>query len=264
VILLLCLSIFISCQKTQEDIDREAIEQDNIYEEHECRFEMDDGQYLTLNHMKKKRAPDYMFKKTSETGLYTYYFNFCAPTIMTCNGEEDALAMQKIGDDCTAVLARGTYDYITYIDSDRPNKGVKLVYDGGDPCEYGNRRVEHVLKCDKNIDFEIEEVEETSTCVYTATWRTKSTCNFASTRQDMYSWEGQYTEESESVTVNRDQSLWDSGIIRFIFFLLLIFLAVNIYLFYQNIKRDPYRNYSRAIPFRDRYRQVYRFIQSKF
>lgn len=156
-------------------MEKEYIEAENIYDEQECRFEMDDGQFLTLNHMIKKRAPDYVFKKTKATGLYTYYFNFCSPTLMTCNGEEDALAIQKIGDDCTAVLARGAYDYIAYLDSDRPKKGVKLVYDGGDPCDIGNRRVEHILKCDEDIDFEIEDVEEIETCVYQATWRTKAT-----------------------------------------------------------------------------------------
>ena len=82
-------------QKTQEDLDKEYIEAENIYDEQECRFEMDDGQFLTLNHMIKKRAPDYIFKKTKATGLYTYYFNFCSPTIMTCNGEEDALAIAR-------------------------------------------------------------------------------------------------------------------------------------------------------------------------
>ena len=52
------------------------MEKQTISHERECRFEMNDGQHLTLNHLIKKRAPDYIFKKTDETGLYTYYFNF--------------------------------------------------------------------------------------------------------------------------------------------------------------------------------------------
>ena len=228
---------------------------------------MNDGQFLTLNHMIKKRAPDYMFRQTKETGLYTYYFNFCSPTIMTCNGQEDALAIQKIGDECVAVLARGAFSRISYLDENVPHKGVQLVYEGGDPCDYGNRRVEHVLKCDENIDFEIEDVQETQTCVYTATWRTKHTCKLAQVRQDLYKYEDDYVKSQTSVgTVvhNRKRSIWTKKFVRVIFFCVVLFLIINIYLFYQNLKRDPYRNYSRAIPFRDRYRQAYRFVRNKF
>lgn len=146
ILVLLILASLVIGQKTEQDKSRESLESENIKAEKECRFEMNDGQYLSLYHMKKKRAPDYIFKNEQETGLYTYYFNFCSPTIMTCNGEEDALAIQKIGDDCIGVLARGAAYNVDYIDENKPNKGVKLVYDGGDACDLGNRRVEHILK----------------------------------------------------------------------------------------------------------------------
>ena len=146
IVVLLILAFLVTAQKTDEDKSKETIEKENIKAEKDCRFEMNDGQFLSLYHMKKKRAPDYIFKNEEETGLYTYYFNFCSPTIMTCNGEEDALAIQKVGDDCVGVLARGSAYKVDYLDEDQPNKGVKIVYDGGDACELGNRRVEHILK----------------------------------------------------------------------------------------------------------------------
>ena len=94
---------------------------------------------------------------------------------MTCNGEEDAMAIQKIEDDCISVLARGKASYIEYIDENSPRKGVILTFDGGDTCDYSNRKVRHVLKCDSEINYEIEDVEESEPCIYTVTWRTKYT-----------------------------------------------------------------------------------------
>ena len=150
-------------QETEEDKMQDKIEKNNIISEKECRFVMSDGQHLTLNSMIKKRAPDYIFRKYHDKSRYTYYFNFCAPTIMTCNGEEDAMAIQKIEDDWISILARGKASYIEYIDETSPRKGVVLTFDGGDTCEYGNRKVKHVLKWDDEINYEIEGIEETET-----------------------------------------------------------------------------------------------------
>lgn len=136
---------------------------------------MSDGQHLTLNPLRRKRAPDYLYKSSKSDGVYTYHFNLCAPAIMTCNGEEDAIALQRIGDDCQAILARGGPTEARYIQQDNPKKGVILRYDGGDACLANNRRVEFVLKCDHNVEFETEDVEETETCLYTFTIRTKYT-----------------------------------------------------------------------------------------
>lgn len=41
--------------------------------------------------MAKNAPPDYMF--TDDRG-YTYFFNVCRNAIMTCNGRDDAVAMQ--------------------------------------------------------------------------------------------------------------------------------------------------------------------------
>lgn len=132
-------------------------------------------------------------------------------------------------------------------------------------CEYGNRRIEHVLKCDPDIDFEIEDVKERETCVYEVMWRTKHTCKLSKYRKDLYKYEDDYAKsQSNSYIVKRHNSMWSNKAIRVIFFIVIAFLLINLYLFYQNLKRDPYRNYSRAIPFRDRYRQVYRFVRTKF
>ena len=82
---------------------------------------------------------------------------------MTCNGEEDAIAIQKVGDECTAVLAKGGNIEHSYIDENSPKSGIKLRFGNGEAC-YGNEReVEFILKCDPNIDFETERVEETDT-----------------------------------------------------------------------------------------------------
>ena len=247
-------------QKTEYDESKEEIEAETIGREKECRFEMDDGQHLSLYHLRKKRAPDYTFRDSRETGLYKYFFNFWSPTVMTWNGEEDALAIQKIDDDCIGVLARGAYSSITYLDPNKPKKGVKLVFDGGDPCELGNRRVEHILKWDENIHHEIESVEETEACTYTVTSRTKYTCKFAENRQDLSGWEDDWYSP-ESVTESRGWSLWDSGFVRFIFFIILVFAIVNIYLFYKNQRRDPFRNYSSVQPIKEKFKHFLRLLK---
>ena len=224
---------------------------------------MSDGQYLTLNSMIKKRAPDYTFRKYHDKSRYTYYFNFCSPTIMTCNGEEDAMAIQMIEGDCISVLARGKASYVEYIDETSPRKGVVVTFDGGDSCEYGYRKVKHILKWDKEIGYEIEDIDESDSCTYTVTWRTKYTCNFSAKSKDLYIRERE-EQEIQTIFINRNKSLWDNTIVKVVFFSIIAFLLLNCCLFYQNLKRDPYRNYSRAIPFRDQYKQVYRMVRSKF
>lgn len=260
VIILLALLCLTLSQKTSTDEVMEEMEKETISREKEWRFEMDDGQFLSLYHLRKKRAPDFVFKDSRETGLYSYFFNFWSPTIMTWNGEEDALAIQKVDGDCVAVLARGSYSSISYLDPNKPNRGVKLTYDGGDPCELGNRRVEHILKWDNNIHHEIESVEETEACTYTVTSRTKYTCKLAETRQDLSSWEDGWASP-ESVTERRGWSLWNSGIVKLIFFAALVFVIVNIYLFYKNQGRDPFRNYSSVQPIKEKFRSFFRFLR---
>ncbi len=259
-IILLTLLSSTFTQKTSTDELAEELEGATADREKECRFEMDDGQHLSLYHLRKKRAPDYVFKHSKETGLYTYHFNFCSPTIMTWNGHEDALGIQKIDGDCVATLARGGYSSISYLDPGKPNKGVKLVYDGGDACELGNRRVEHILKWDDNIHHEIESVEETETCTYTVTARTKYTCKLAATRQDLSSWEDNWTTP-DSVTERRGWSLWNSGIVKLIFCIALVFVVVNVYLFYKNQGRDPFRNYSSVQPIKEKFRSFIRLLK---
>ena len=233
ILLLLLFSQTLS-QKTDSDRNQEAAERETISREKDWRFEMDDGQHLSLYHLRKKRAPDYTFQDSTETGLYKYFFNFWAPTVMTWNGEEDALAIQKIDDDCIGVLARGSYSSISYLDEDRPKAGVRLVFDGGDAWSTGNRRVEHILKWDENIHHEIESVEERDTCTYTVTSRTKYACKLAETRQDLASWEDEWYSP-DSVTETRGWSLWDSGLMRLTFLLVLVFLAVSSFNILLNI-----------------------------
>jgi hypothetical protein len=261
-IVLLAIQVSVS-QKTWIDKEQEELEDNAIEREHECRFQMSDGQHLTLRNLRKRRAPDYVFKNSFEDQEYTYYYNVCGPTIMTCNGEEDAVAMQKIGPECSAILARGAPAKAEYIDEHSPQKGVKIRYEGGEICEIGERKVDFILKCDPNIELETESVEETETCMYTFTLRTKYTCDFYPTRQDMFNRETELDVEPTYVQ-RRNKSIWSKDIVKIMFFCILAFLILNMYLFYQNLKRDPYRNYSRAIPFREKYRQVYRMVANKF
>lgn len=263
--LLAILAISITrTQETWEDEEKEALEKNAIAEEKNWRFEMPDGQHLTLNNLRKKRAPDYIFKKTSEEADYTYYFNICSPTIMTCNGEEDAIAMQKIGPEWTAILGRGRFTQANYIDDTQPCHGVKLRYEGGDLCSAGERKTEFILKCDDNIEFETESVEETETWLYTITIRTKYTCNFYPNQEALYARENELNTATETYYSTRTHSIWSKKIVKILFFIIVAFVILNVYLFYQNLKKDPYRNYSRAIPFREKYRQIYRAIASKF
>ena len=173
------------------------------------------------------------------------------------------MAIQKVEDDCISVLARGKASHIEYIDEANPRNGVALSFDGGDSWQFGNRKVKHILKWDDEVNYEIENVEEAESWLYIVTWRTKYTCHFSAKSQDLFAREREQ-QQIQSVVVNRDTSLWDNSIIRFVFFCVLAFILLNIYLFYQNIKRDPYRSYSSAIPFKDKYKQVYRMVRSKF
>ena len=65
-------------QETRIDKEKEKLEEVAMEREHECRFEMSDGQHISLRHMKKKRAPDYIFESSdnNDDEDYTYYFNF--------------------------------------------------------------------------------------------------------------------------------------------------------------------------------------------
>lgn len=76
---------------------------------------MPDGYTMNLKSLAKNSPPDYMF--TDNNG-YTYFFNVCRNTIMTCNGRDDAIAIQynKEGK-CVSILSKIAMS-TDYIDTD--------------------------------------------------------------------------------------------------------------------------------------------------
>ena len=163
--------------------DADVVERDNIRHEEFCWFRFNDGYHVSLKPLARRHPPDYIYVDSdpADEGRrryeYTYYFNICHPTIMTCNGEEDAMGVQKIGDECVAILGRGQYTGIEYMDKENRN-GFKLTYKGGDKCGPVEREINHYFKCDPKITNDLEAVSEVpGTCSYNVMWRSRYACS---------------------------------------------------------------------------------------
>ena len=68
-----------------------------------------------------------------------------------------------MGNECVAVLARGGYDKVEYINPKKRDDGFRLTYTNGDKCGTMPRRVVHHFRCDPNVHQDLESVNEAFT-----------------------------------------------------------------------------------------------------
>lgn len=69
--------------------------------------------------------------------------------------------------------------YSDYIDLDDKSKGFSVFYTGGDYCSgYDmDRKVKFNFNCDKDVEFEVRSVGETTPCLYEFNIYAKTACN---------------------------------------------------------------------------------------
>lgn len=178
---LICLfaTLGVVCMASISREEREQYESErrNIFKEKHCRFNIDHKYHVSLTKLVRHRPPDYIYQK--ENSADKYFFNMCHPTIMTCNGEEDALVAQFNEGECKKVLARGRQRYARFIEPTNRTRGFEIGYSGGDKCENGKEAsVKFVVNCDPAIENGVETLDVFSDdgCDYFFDIRTKQGC----------------------------------------------------------------------------------------
>ena len=67
------------------------VEQYYIKQIKKCNLKMPDGYLADMKSLAKDAPPDYSWMDAQG---FKYYFNVCRNTIITCNGRDDAIAVQ--------------------------------------------------------------------------------------------------------------------------------------------------------------------------
>ena len=153
--------------------------------EYDCIFEAPDGMMYDLSAMKRASPPDYTVSGSGDP--YEYRCNVCHSTLQSCAGDFTGVATQwNSGGSCVAVLARQNPEFggvnrptMEYIDPDRPEEGVSLVYYNGDLCYMVvpyEREVRYNIHCDPTTRSELVSLSEPQTCKYVFDFNSKAGC----------------------------------------------------------------------------------------
>jgi len=157
--------------------------------EYDCIFEAPDGIMYDLSAMKHSSPPDYTEKSASDP--YEYRCNVCHSTVQSCAGDFTGLATQwNAGGSCIAVLGRQNPVFggvnrptLEYLDEEKPEEGVSLVYYNGDLCytvvSY-EREIRYNIHCDKSTKAELVSISEPRACQYVFEFKSKAGCLFES------------------------------------------------------------------------------------
>ena len=155
---------------------------------------------------------------------------------MTCNGEEDGIALQYLKDDnsCVAVLARGKPKSAAFLDPGDHSYGFSATYGDGSYCASMGRprEIRFEFRCDSEIPFKTVGAYESDTCTYTFSIYTKSACKFSGPKRAISADDG-------------DSSVW----VSMFTLIVVLFVCANCIGFGWNLYRDERRDVKAAIPF---------------
>ena len=151
-----------------------------------CRYKLKNNGAVSMKTVMRNDAPDYLFS----TRDFEYMANVCRPTIMYCNGRDDAVALQydKNTGRCIGALGRNMTGSELLLNTTEGSRGFVTRFNGGDwdPICQRNRSVNFIFTCNENLkESVLQNVIETQPCEYEFHFYTAAACKIKFTKEDL-------------------------------------------------------------------------------